>query len=76
VTRPRLTSPLSLRLAIFDRGDRQYLTINGEDRDVTGWEQVTVTLVRREGGGLGALVSLERGGDVQVWPVESVEAVG
>lgn len=77
---PRLVLPAEsnprLLVALYDRDGRTYLTINGQERDVTGVEQATVTLVWGAAGGCGALVSLERGGDVEVWPVERVEAIG
>jgi hypothetical protein len=73
--RPRLTAPLSLRLAIIERDGLQLLVINGEERDVTGWHQVTVTLINGKNGRCGALVSLDGDGVADVWVVENVEAV-
>lgn len=76
MTRPRLTAPLSLRLAIFDRDGRTYLTINGQERDVTGWEQVTVTLINAPDGRTSAMVTLDGAGCADGWVVEGVEPVG
>jgi hypothetical protein len=73
-SRPRLTAPLSLRLAIIDRDGSQFLVINGEERDVTDWRQVTVTLINGDGGRCAAMVALDGEGCADAWVVEDVRA--
>jgi hypothetical protein len=72
--RPRFTFPSDPRLlvAFFDRDGRTWIMVNGRERDVTGWEQVTITLAQRADGGVAAMVALDGAGGAEAWVVECV----
>lgn len=57
---------ITLQAALYQRDGRSFLLVNGQERDVTGWRQVTVSITQD---GV-AWVSLDGDGGGEVWVVE------